>query len=796
MITLLARLKYHSRIILRLIWKNKTRSLVGLFGLVFGLACLVPALYWLRYETSYDSAYPASDQLHRIYTYDKEAGKGNELVSGILARELGERIPALANSTLFFIETIDYKTANEPFVRLRTLFTDSTFLKVFPQQFIAGDAYGPLAIENRIVLTESVAKRLYGSVEAAIGQSLQSIGLTQSDPPYIIVAVVKDPPRATNLPFDAFLAHNQISLQKNYEDASGKAIWDFATLRLYARLPEGTDPERLAEQARQFPAEAYANQALEVRLLPIKNERYHLNSDVPFTLGFIQLFVIAGLLLLASALFNFLNLHYGLLRQRAREFQLRAIHGANRGQLVGQMLFEIGFLVSAALLFCGLIIVDACRICSRVVGFEIETKEILSLFIQCGLGLMAIMLLAALPLAWRLASQALNPQPATVVIRRSGAQRIAVASQLAVSIFFLMTTAVVSLQTRYVSQKDRGFESEGILSLVGLYPFLDDQTRSALTAELNALPQLVSMTDTYFMPKQGATPSDLRTEVEWPGKTPDESPAFNVITSDERFNEVFKAKLIDGRWLKRGTAREIVINEEAQRIMGLENPIGMTINLPYMGKESDFRIVGVVGDCHLYSLRSRILPTLFYNSPFPTNTLYLRVADGQEQAAIQWLNERLPRIHPTFAAIEPTPLSVLYDRLGASERAGLRLFAVLAAVCLLVSLFGIYAVASSATRQRRKEIAIRKVFGARTGQIIALFFREFILLTLLSGVIALPIAYAILLHWLRGYAYRIAIPWWLPTGTLILVAILVLLTVLGQVWKAATGNPAEVVKNE
>ena len=304
---MLTRLKFYLRIILRLTWKYKTRSMVGLFGLVFGLACLVPATYWLRYETSYDSTYPDADRLYRVYTYDKEAGKDNELVSGILSRELGKRIPALANSTLFFIEPTDYKTASEPFVRLRTLFTDSTFLKVFPQRFIAGDAYAPLAVENQIVLTESVAKRLYGGAEAAIGQSLQSIGLTQSDPPYMVVAVVKDPPRATNLPFDAFLAHNQISLQKNYEDASGKAIWSFATLRMYARLPEGADPEELTERTRLFPAEAHANKELEVRLLPIKDERYHLNSDVPFTLGFIQLFVIAGLLLLTSALFNFLN---------------------------------------------------------------------------------------------------------------------------------------------------------------------------------------------------------------------------------------------------------------------------------------------------------------------------------------------------------------------------------------------------------------------------------------------------------------------------------------------------------
>ena len=424
---MLTRLKYYLRIILRLTWKYKTRSMVGLFGLVFGLACLVPATYWLRYETSYDSAYPDADRLYRVYTYDKEAGKDNELVSGILSRELGERIPALANSTLFFIEPTDYKTASEPFVRLRTLFTDSTFLKVFPQRFIAGDAYAPLAVENQIVLTESVAKRLYGGAEAAVGQSLQSIGLTQSDPPYTVVAVVKDPPRATNLPFDAFLAHNQISLQKNYEDASGKAIWSFATLRMYARLPEGADPEELTERTRLFPAEAHANKELEVRLLPIKDERYHLNSDVPFTLGFIQLFVIAGLLLLTSALFNFLNLHYGLLKLRAREFQLRATHGASRRQLIGQMLFEIGCLTLVALLFCGLIIVDACRLCSRVAGFEVETGETLLLFAQCGSGLLAIMLLAALPLVWRRASHAFGPQQATVNQRSADSHRCRIA---------------------------------------------------------------------------------------------------------------------------------------------------------------------------------------------------------------------------------------------------------------------------------------------------------------------------------------------------------------------------------
>jgi putative ABC transport system permease protein len=143
-----------------------------------------------------------------------------------------------------------------------------------------------------------------------------------------------------------------------------------------------------------------------------------------------------------------------------------------------------------------------------------------------------------------------------------------------------------------------------------------------------------------------------------------------------------------------------------------------------------------------------------------------------------------------------TPLDELYDRLNHSEQVGLQLFTVLATVCLLISLFGIYAVATAATQRRRKEIAIRKVVGAEVSDIVRMFFREHTLHVIMAGVIALPLAYYAMFRWLQGYAYRTNIPWWLLAGVIAVLAVVVLLTVLGQVLKAANSNPAEVVKSE
>ena len=149
-------------------WKNKTQSLIGVFSLAFGVACFVSAYYWLRYETGYDGFYPDAAHIYRIYSVGKQSGKVNERVPGILETKLHEHFPAIETSACFVIHFPmyeNYSAVEMPHIRLRTLYADSAFFRLFPQRFISGDAWQSLQTSRYIILTETTAIRLFGDVE-------------------------------------------------------------------------------------------------------------------------------------------------------------------------------------------------------------------------------------------------------------------------------------------------------------------------------------------------------------------------------------------------------------------------------------------------------------------------------------------------------------------------------------------------------------------------------------------------------------------------------------------------------
>jgi putative ABC transport system permease protein len=769
-------------------WKYKMQSLTAIFGLAFGLACFIPALYWLRYETSYDSFYPDAEDIYRVYSVDKQSGKANELVSGILERKLHEQFPAMQTSTVFFIEPDICSSEEMSHIRLHTIFADSTFLSVFPQAFVSGDARQPLQVLNNIVLTESTAVRLFGNVEKAIGQTLKST-LFLRFPPYTVTAVVKDPPPNTNVSFDAILCHEQLTLQKSFAERSVEQIWTFATLQMYVRLHPGTNAGELTAQLRDFASQLSANTHFELRMTPVSDVRYRLNADVPFTLTFIRLFVAACILLLFSAIFNFLNLRLDLFRQRSREFRLRAIHGASGGRLIRQMTFELACAILLALLFAGCFIVVVRPAFSGLLNIEMGAPQLAYLFAVCGTGALALALCAGLILFRQLSRLAMRPQTPPKTTGQPALRRMAVILQLAVSIVFIVAASVVMMQMRFVNQKDLGFDSARVIHVSGISSVPQDKAAD-LMHEIAAIPQIENFTFADFEPRHNANTLSLAGKVEWPGKLPSENPVFQLIPTDSRFAETFGLTMLRGKWLDEGGTNQIVLNEEAVRVMGLGEPAGALVRIT--ANTQELAVAGVANDFHTLSLRSRILPTIFLTSNYPTDVLYIRAVAGREQEVMQRINALLSGI----GDVRLTMLDELYDRLNYSEQAGLQLFSILAMICLLISLSGIYSVAATAAQRRRKEIAIRKVAGAKAGDIVRLFFREYALLTILAGAGALPFACLAMSRWLQGYAYRTNIPWQLPAGALTGIVAAVLLAVLSQVLKAANSNPAEVVKSE
>ena len=783
---------HYFKIAFRNMWKYKMQSLSGIFGLAFGLACFVPAVYWMRYETSYDSFYPDAEHIYRVYAVEKQSGKVNEGVSRIFEKKLQEKFPAVEASTVYLIEQENCSVEGIPHVQLRTLYTDSTFFGIFPQEFVSGDSRQPLQVLNNIILTETVAVRLFGNAEKAIGQQVQT-KMKSSLPPYTVTAVVKDPPANTNMQFDVIIYHDMI---KYFSELPEEAQWTMFFMNLYLKLHPETDVDKLAEQMHDFTSRLGVNTNIELRMLPISDVRHQLNTDVPFTLNFIGLFVASGILLLFSALFNFLNLHLDLFRQRIRELRLRSVHGASEGQLVRQMMFELLCAILLAL-FLACSFVEIIRPAfAGLLNITMELSQLIQIFVVCGIGLMALILFIGFILFWRLSRLSTSPQLEIRITGKPVLRRMAVTMQLSVSMVFIVAALVVMMQMHFVNQKDLGFDSRGVIQLSG---FLDysGKIQGALERELATIPQIESITQADFEPRHKSDIYTMITDVEWPGKSSFETPAFNVIYTDSRFVETFKLKMVTGEWWHQGETQEIVLNEEAVREMGLSEPEGSIIRIPSIDDASvmvEYKVVGVVNDFHTLSLRNRIQPVIFLPSSQASNILYIRVVPGQDQEVMQKIAAILPGIDATLADARLTPVDELYNHLNWSEQVGLKMFSVLATVCMLISLFGIYAVAAAATSRRRKEIAIRKVVGAEAGNIIRMFLREYTLQVIAAGVVALPLAYLVMSGWLQGYAYRMNIPWWLLGGVIVGVIILILLTVFMQVLKAADSNPSEVIK--
>lgn len=778
----------------RMIARHKVQSLTGIFSLAFALACFVPALYWMNYETSYDSSYPDASHIYRIYAVDKQSGQLNKGLSKVYETKLRERFPAFDASTLCMSgQEENCRTEQVPYIRLHLLYAENSFFQIFPQTFICGNTQEPLSLVNQIVLTETVALRLFGSAEQAIGQRIQNTIRSDMEP-YTVTAVVKDPPRHSNFTFDAILRSEMQEYFSYDKDWIEEKQWGLFLLDLYVHLNPEANRNDVAEQLSTWQA---GNPNVELRMMPIADIRYHLNSETPFTLHFINLFLASGVLLLLAAAFNFLNLHIDLFRQRNRELRLRAVNGASNRQLIMQMLTEISCSLLLALLLAAYFVWITQPVFVRWLDIEIQPVALSQLFLVCSLLLWGLVALISLFVFYRLGKEAHRPASVGIPVRRPVWRQLAVTVQLAVSLIFIVAASVVMLQMRFVDHKQLGFDRNGLIQLAGFQDY-SGKVEEALCRQLSTIPQIEVFSDANFSPSHQPDPYSLMTDVSWQGKPSTEKTAFRVVETDEHFAETFRLTLLQGEWWKEGQTEKVVLNEEAVRVMGLDEPVGTVLHLPSWedGSPTAFEVVGVVRDFHLMSLRNSIQPALFVPQYMYGNVLYLRVAPGQEMAAIQRVMKLLPDIDPTLADVRLTLVGDLYDRLNASEQVGLKLFSILAAICLLVSLFGIYAVATTATQRRRKEIAIRKVVGAEAGSIVRMFFREYATQVVIAALFALPIAYLIMRDWLSGYAYRTEIPLWLLMVVLVGVISIVLFTVTRQVLHAANGNPAEVVKSE
>lgn len=799
-------LHHYITIAFRNLVKYKVQSLISIGGLAVGLICCCYGCRWLKYETSYDGFYPESSHICMLYGLETQTGKKLQTLPLILADKLKQEFPEIRRNTqIYTCFSSDFHLNERRLERAEELFIDENYFTLFPRPVICGRQDKLLRSPDEIVVTRSFAMQYFGSPEKALGQVLRNGYRDVLN----IVAVVEDPSGHALVKGEVYEL-DELDRRRAKRISEDKQ-WKLMSVRIYLLLQPGTDLNKFETKVNRYLSDHRYMESVQVKTASLTDVRHTFGTALTFNISYIRTFTITGLLLLLCVFFNFTNLLLNRIYVRNREMKLRNAIGAERKHLILQLMVELTSLVLISVFVAFCLLEITLQPFSEIFKTDLPRMQ---LFRDLGIAaLLSWALLAAicLPLLLHfIRSSALLVSAGTVTSRRGMFRKISMAAQLCICIFFLMSTFIMFRQISFMKHKDLGFEQEGLIQL-----YMNYEDREGIARDVAALAQLKGFVPAGIF-SFGHNPNTLN-EVEWEGKQPDYSPHFQYLYLGAGFPEVMGVKMVKGRFVEEGdleagngwqrTPVRAVINEEAVRVMNLADPVGKKIRMwsfVTMGDGSrpynELEIVGVIRDFQASSLRTPLLPQIIL--PIENNgssaTYFARTDPGREEAAVKAIRQ-IYKKHFQEGDSGEADVRVFQDillKLNTSENASLRLFTLLSVFCTLISIFGLYSVSSSNMEQRRREIAVRKVMGAAPRTIIGMFFREYLAITLVANVVALPLAWLFMHRWLEQYPYRIHVGAWMYGVILFFTVVLILCTVLYQTLRAAGTNPARVIKSE
>ena len=796
----LSMLRNYAVITYRTIVKNAGYSLISLLGLAVGLASFILILAYARFETSYDRFHEKGDRIYRLINAEVRPGERPaefnadstpDPVAALLKSEFAE-VRRAARVMRQFNDPAILRVEGRAFAQ-SGLIADRDFLEIFSFPLVRGDRTRALAAPGSIVITEEVARKLYGD-EDPVGKPL-SYGVRRAQGDLTVTGVIRDVPANSHLRFDYLLSLATLEADKS-NDYMFKN-WNVGNFTIYAELadPAGRKPleEKIAswiDQNRPSKTEA----KLRFYLQPLSD--IHLRSNIEGELATnnairtVSLFLAIAVLILLIAAGNYMNLVTARASTRAREIGVRKVTGADRGQLARQFLGE-------SVLFAFLALVAALALArlalarfNAVAGSGLGFRDLLDpsfFLLLAGVTLVAGLLAGAYP-AFVLSSF----QATTVLKEHSAATRKSsrlrdalVVGQFAASVALLVCALVVSGQLRFIQDQRLGYDREHVVVI----PIREPGTAAkadALKAELLRLPEVEAVSRTSGLPTNIRSRMINRKLVSDQGETITTAYHFDYI--DESFIDVFRIELAAGRNLTAGEENVALINETFAHTAGWKEPLGK--ELAFLDKA---RVVGVVKDFHFRTAHAPMSPMALF--PSDGNLLAVRIRPGSVPDTIA----RLKRVFEATVRSQPWEFSFFdeeFDALYRKERRAGEIFGAFAGLAVFIACLGLLGLAAFAVERRTKEIGIRKVMGASAPRLAVRLSREFVGLVLLANVIAWPVAYFAMSRWLRGFAYRIG----LGPGVFVLAALgallVAVLTVATQTLRAASANPVDSLRYE
>ncbi len=783
--------KHNLLITYRSYMRNKISFFINLIGLSSGLACVLLIYLWVGDELKMDTFHGTDSRLYQVLEKQEMAdGIGvNHQTSGPLAQALVAEMPDIkyAATTAFGEKEKQTLAVGTDETRAIGLYASKDYFHLFGYELIQGNPDKVLADKHSIVLSEALALRFFGSVEAAIGNTLDY----EQERDLSVSGVFKQE-AASSVQFDFVMAYQVLE-----EEIPWITDWRNNYPKTFVVLQEGVEQTHFTEKIAGIVSrnvEGAENRSL--FLQPYSQTylygEYENGIQSGGRIEYVVLFSIIALLILIIACVNFMNLSTAQATKRLKEVGVKKVMGASRSSLMVQHLGE-SLLMACLSLLVALLIADLfLPQFNEITGKELSFHFSLTFFMT----LLLITLITGLISGSYPALYLSGLRPSLVLkgklSRAFGevwTRKGLVVFQFSLSIVMIVVVGVVYQQIQMIQTRDLGYNKENVLYLEAEGKMVENM--EVFLEEIRQIPGVTSASSIFWGFMGWGTGTHF---LDWEGKDPNAVIHVEYRAVNYDMIELLEIDLLSGRTFSREFATDestILLNETAVEIMGLEEPLGASIEI----WGNPVQVIGVVKDFNFASLHNQVRPLMFLLTPDNTGTIMAKIEPGREQETLQVMEAFYAEFNPGFP-FDPQFLDTDYQAMYESEQRVGVLSQYFAGLALLISCLGLFGLATFNAERRIKEIGIRKVLGSSVWQIIYLLSTDFAKMVLVAIGIAVPISYLIAQNWLEDFAYQIELKWWLFAGAAALALLIALFTVSMQTLKAANVNPAQCLRNE
>lgn len=790
-------IKNYFKIAWRNLSKNKVFSMINILGLTIGITVCLMIFVFIMNEFSFDNFHEKKDNIYRVSRSFKQDKIVAPWLSGPYATALKNDFPAEIKNAVRVMPSSDLVViGNKSFNEKNVYFADDNFFSVFTFPLLSGNATTALKEPGSIVLTESVAKKYFGSADNAMGKVLQM----DKDMQLKVTAVARDLPSNSHLSFDMV-----VPMSRWYNEPWFQ-VWINNNHFVYLELNDHVDKAKLEKQ---FPA--FMNKYMgsdmkrmgvkvDLELTPLRDVYFGEGSSFdPVKHGdktIVYIFLSIAVLILLIACINFMNLSTIRAVERSKEVGLRKVMGALRNQLVWQFIGEsllITFI--SCVLSLGLLQLLS-PLYNQLLGYTLtvswNTWPIYAFL--TGIVLIVGFLAGSYPAFFLSAFKPIESLKGKLKLGRGGAtfRQALVVVQFSISVFLIVGTIVIVNQMSYVKNKQLGYDKEQTIAIPidngDFYEHLQSFKSELLNnSNIEAVAAMSGEPGGFFDQHTFDVEGQRDT---WKART--EFADFDIV-------KTLGLKVIAGRSFSPQFATDstdaAMINHTAATKLGFTpaEAVGKWIKNT-IRDSARRRIVGVVEDFNFLSLKENMEP-LVISTAEDRRVALVKIKPGHIEAGIEAVKKEYAKATPLYP-LEFTFLDQKFDSMYRTDIRQQTIITIFSGMAIFIACLGLFGLASFTTAKRTKEIGVRKVLGSSTQNIVILLSKDLLKPVIIATVIALPVGYYAMNTWLQNFAYRTPFSWWIFLLAAVIIFGIALLTVSIKALKAAVMNPAKSLRAE